>query len=53
MTPEALGLQRAEHDPEALLKSATDLRQRFWLACLIFGGWTGLVIGVRRRKARG
>jgi len=47
MTPEALGLQRAEHDPEALLKSATDLRHRFWLACLIFGGWTGLVIGVK------
>jgi NosR/NirI family nitrous oxide reductase transcriptional regulator len=47
MTPEALGLQRAEHDPEALLKSATNVRHRFWLACLIFGGWTGLVIGVK------
>lgn len=47
MTPETLSLQRAERDPEAVLKSATDLRQRFWLACLIFGGWTGLVIGVK------
>jgi ferredoxin len=47
MTPEALGLQRAEHDPEALLKSATDLRGRFGLACVIFGGWTGLVIGIK------
>ena len=47
MTPEALGLQRAEHDPEALLKSANDLRHRFWLACVIFGGWTGLVIGIK------
>jgi len=47
MTPEALSLQRAEHDPEAVLKSATDLRQRFWLACVVFGGWVGLVVGVK------
>ena len=47
MTPEALSLQRADHDPEALLKSATDLRHRFWLACGIFGGWIGLVLGVK------
>ena len=47
MTPEALSLQRAERDPEALLKSAADLRHRFWLACVLFGGWVGLVIGVK------
>jgi len=47
MTPETLSLQRAERDPEALLKSAADLRQRFWLACVIFGGWVGLVLGVK------
>lgn len=47
MTPEALSLQRAEHDPETLLMSATNLRQRFWLACVLFGGWVGLVIGVK------
>ncbi len=47
MTPETLSLQRAERDPEALLKSAADLRRRFWLACVIFGGWVGLVIGVK------
>jgi polyferredoxin len=47
MTPEALGLQRAERDPEALLKSAINLRERFWLASVIFGSWTGLVIGVK------
>ncbi len=47
MTPETLSLQRAEHDPEALLKAATDLRHRFWIACVIFGGWVGLVIGVK------
>src|ERR1019366_2168524 len=42
-----LSLQRAERDPEALLKSATDLRHRFWLACVAFGGWIGLVLGVK------
>ena len=47
MTPETLSLQRAEHDPETLLKSATDLRHRFWLACVVFGGWIGLVLGVK------
>lgn len=47
MTPEALSLQRAERDPEALLKAATELRLRFRLACVIFGGWVGLVLGVK------
>ena len=47
MTPETLSLQRAERDPEALLKSAADLRRRFWLACVLFGGWVGLVIAVK------
>lgn len=47
MTPEALSLERAAHDPEAILKSATDLRQRFWIACVVFGGWVGLVVGVK------
>lgn len=47
MTPEALSLERAAHNPEAILNAATDLRQRFWLACVVFGGWVGLVIGVK------
>ncbi len=47
MTPETLSLQRAERDPEALLKSATDLRHRFWIACVAFGGWVGLVLGLK------
>jgi ferredoxin len=47
MTPETLSLQRAERDPAALLKSASDLRHRFWLACVMFGGWVGLVIGLK------
>lgn len=47
MTPEALSLERAERDPEALLKSAADMRRRFWLACVLFGGWIGLVVGIK------
>jgi NosR/NirI family transcriptional regulator, nitrous oxide reductase regulator len=47
MTPEALSLERAERDPETLLQSAATMRHRFWLACVIFGGWVGLVFGVK------
>ncbi len=47
MTPEALSLERAAENPEAILKAAADLRHRFDLACLLFGGWIGLVIGVK------
>jgi len=47
MTPETLSLERAERDPEALLQSAATMRHRFWLACVIFGGWVGLVFGVK------
>lgn len=47
MTPEALSLQRAIENPAAILSGAADLRHRFNLACLWFGGWIGLVIGVK------
>ncbi|MGA2554899.1 MAG: 4Fe-4S binding protein [Verrucomicrobiota bacterium] len=47
MTPEALSLERAAENPAAILTAAADLRQRFDLACLLFGGWIGLVIGVK------
>jgi ferredoxin len=47
MTPEALSLQRATDAPEAILKAAADLRHRFDLACWLFGGWIGLVIGLK------
>jgi NosR/NirI family transcriptional regulator, nitrous oxide reductase regulator len=46
-TPEALSLQRAEQDPQTILAAAENLRRRFALACLLFGGWVGLVIGVK------
>jgi len=47
MTPEALSLQRAAENPAAILKAAADVRRRFDLACWLFGGWIGLVIGVK------
>jgi len=47
MTPETLSLERAARDREAILKSATELRRRFWIACVVFGGWVGLVLGVK------
>ena len=47
MTPETLGLQRAEQSPEAIITAAADFQKRFHLAMLLFGGWAGLVIGVK------
>lgn len=47
MTPEALSLQRAERDPKGLLQAAAAARARFGTACLLFGGWVGLVLGVK------
>ncbi|MGA2176556.1 MAG: 4Fe-4S binding protein [Verrucomicrobiota bacterium] len=47
MTPEALSLERAAENPAEVLKAAADLRRRFDLACWLFGGWVGLVIGVK------
>jgi len=47
MTPEALSLQRAAENPGAILAAAADMRRRYDLACWLFGGWMGLVIGVK------
>ena len=47
MTPESLSLERAAGDPKAVLTAAADLRHRFDLACGLFGGWIGLVIGLK------
>ena len=46
-TAEALSLRRAAENPEAVFKAAADLRRRFVLAGWLFGGWTGLVIGIK------
>ena len=47
MTPEALSLERASENPTQILKEAAAVRRRFDLACLLVGGWIGLVIGVK------
>ena len=47
MTPESLSLQRAAMDAKAVLTAAADARHRFELACWLFGGWAGLVIGLK------
>ena len=47
MTPEALSLARAERNPAAILAAAADLRRRFRFATALFGGWVGLVFGVK------
>ena len=47
MTPEALALQRAAENPQAILTTAMELRRRFQLATMLFGGWVGLVIGLK------
>jgi ferredoxin len=47
MTPEALSLQRAADNPAAILTAAAATRRRFDLACRLFGGWVGLVIGIK------
>jgi ferredoxin len=47
MTPEALSLERAEANPQAVLEAARKLQERFALAGWLFGGWVGLVIGIK------
>jgi len=47
MTAEALSLERAAADPEAVLATARIVRQRLDLAAWLFGGWAGLVIGLK------
>ncbi len=47
MTPEALSLERAAENPFAILKKANETLLRFKWASALFGGWVGLVIGVK------
>jgi NosR/NirI family nitrous oxide reductase transcriptional regulator len=46
-TAAALSLRRAEQDPQTILAVAESVRHRFALAALLFGGWAGLVVGVK------
>jgi polyferredoxin len=47
LSPDDLALQRARENPQELLTEATAVRQRFSVGGWIFGGWVGLVIGVK------
>ena len=47
MTPEALALERAAADPDAVIAAAQVVRRRVALAAWLFGGWAGLVIGLK------
>jgi len=46
-TPESLALARAEQGPKALLAAAMNIRRRFTVGGWVFGGWVGLVVGVK------
>jgi len=46
-TPDSLALGRADQDPVRLVKEAAGIRRRFVTAGWLFGGWIGLVIGVK------
>jgi len=40
-------LERAADNPTTILTAAADLRHHFALACRLFGGWIGLVVGMK------
>jgi NosR/NirI family nitrous oxide reductase transcriptional regulator len=46
-TAAALSLARAEQDPKLLLERASEIQRRFRSAGRYFGGWVGLVIGLK------
>lgn len=46
-TPAALALERAQRESSTLLAEAQDIQRRFARGGLLFGLWTGLVIGAR------
>ncbi|MCP5518267.1 MAG: 4Fe-4S binding protein [Verrucomicrobiales bacterium] len=46
-TPDSLALARADRDPDGLLAEAVAIRKRFRIGGWLFGGWIGLVLGVR------
>ena len=46
-TPETLALSRAEKNPKELLAAALETRRRFGWGGWLFGGWVGLVVGLK------
>jgi ferredoxin len=47
LTPDDLALDRARENHEELIRSAVGIRQRFLIGAPLFGGWVGLVLGVK------
>jgi ferredoxin len=47
LTPDELALERARQTPQEILTDAGRIRQRFVRGGMLFGGWVGLVIGVK------
>lgn len=47
LTPDQLALERARSTPREVLEKAVKIRKQFDLGVRIFGGWVGLVIGVK------
>ncbi len=46
-TPESLALARADTNPEAILTTAAAVRHKFAIGGWWFGGWVGLVVGLK------
>jgi len=47
LSPEDLALERARQNPETLLATAQSIRGKVRVGSWIFGGWIGLVIGLK------
>lgn len=47
LTPQQLELQRAKQAPREVLDQAIRVKEKFRFGGLLFGGWVGLVIGVK------
>ncbi len=46
-SPEALELERAAKEPQALLENAAAIRHEFLIGGWLLGGWIGLVLGAK------
>jgi len=47
LTPDQLSLERARREPREVLMEAAKIRNRFKVGAVAFGGWIGLVIGLK------
>jgi polyferredoxin len=47
LAPDDLAIERARQAPRELLEDAARIRRKFSVGGLLFGGWVGLVIGVK------